>query len=229
MTLWLRDLMDRFDQLSLRERVIVLIAALLLIALIWDSVFMSPLDKQRKSRLQQVEALRAEVGGLEQNTEALVAQTAADPEKGNREALGKLKAEITDLDQRLAGATSGLIAPKDMPKVLEQVLSHASRLKLLSLRSLPPQAVTVESGGGTTPAAAGAAPGTPGTSQVYKHGIELELSGSYLDTLYFLQALETLPWKFFWDRIEFTVEQHPQGRIKLQVFTLGLEEGWLGV
>ena len=47
MTLWLRDLMDRYDQLSLRERVIVLIATLLLIALIWDSVFMGPLDKER--------------------------------------------------------------------------------------------------------------------------------------------------------------------------------------
>ena len=65
MTLFLRDLMDRFDQLSLRERVIVLIAALLLIALIWDSAFMGPLDRERKGRLQQIDALRAEVSGLE--------------------------------------------------------------------------------------------------------------------------------------------------------------------
>lgn len=221
MTLWLRDLIDRFDQLSLRERVIVLVAALLLIILIWDSTFMTPLDRQRKANLQQIEALRAEIGGLDQSVEALVAQGAADPRKSSAGTAGALRAEIQDIDRRLAGVTSGLIAPKEMAQVLEQVLARAGRLTLHSLRTLPPQGVI----------APGAEPTTSGkpAAQIYKHGVELELSGGYLDTLYFLQALEALPWRFFWDRIEFAVEQHPRGRVKLRLYTLGLEEGWIGV
>ena len=38
-----------------------------------------------------------------------------------------------------------------------------------------------------------------------------------------------LPWRFFWDHVEYRVEQYPQGRLKLTVFTLGLREGWVGV
>lgn len=223
MTLWLRDLMDRFDQLSLRERVIVLIAALLLIALVWDSTFMAPLDKERRNRMQQIDVLRAEISGLNQSIEALVAQGAANPRQSSRATVDALHAEIKEIDRRLAGVTSGLIAPKEMAQVLEQVLARASRLTLHGLRTLPPQGVVAP---GTS---ATAQPGPPGAAQIYKHGVELELSGSYLDTLYFLQALEALPWRFFWDRIEFTVEQHPRGRVKLRLYTLGLEEGWIGV
>lgn len=218
MTLWLRDLMDRYDQLSLRERVIVLIATLLLITLIWDSVFMGPLDKEGKGRQQQVDALRAEVSGLEQSIEALVEQGAANPAPDSKAVVAALEGEIAEIDRRLAGATSGLIDPKQMAHVLEQVLARAERLTLHGLRTLPPQAVVAPN------AQAGG-----NAAQIYKHGVELELTGSYLDTLYFLQQLEALPWRFFWDRIEYTVEQHPRGRVKLRLYTLGLEEGWIGV
>jgi len=218
MTLWLRDLMDRYDQLSLRERVIVLIASLLLIALIWDSVFMGPLDQERKGRLQQVDVLRAEVDGLEKSIEALVAQGASHPAPDSKAVMEALGAEIAEIERRLAGATSGLIAPKEMAQVLEQVLARASRLKLQGLRTLPPQAVVAPN------AQAGAV-----AAQIYKHVVELDLTGSYLDTLYFLQQLEALPWRFFWDHIEYTVEEHPRGRVKLRLYTLGLEEGWIGV
>ena len=219
MTLWLRDLMDRYDQLSLRERIIVLVATLLLIALIWDSTFMAPLDKERKSKLQQIDALRAEVSGLDQSIEALVGQGAAQPLESSHARADALRAEIQDIERRMAGVTSGLIAPKEMSHVLEQVLARASRMTLQGLRTLPPEGVI--------------APGNPGTpqgaAQIYKHGVEIELSGSYLDTLYFLQALEALPWRFLWDSIDFTVEQYPRGRVKLRLYTLGLEEGWIGV
>ena len=220
MTLWLRDLMDRYDQLSLRERIIVLVATLLLIALVWDSTFMAPLDKDRKSKLQQIEALRAEVAGLDQSIEALVGQGAAQPQESSHARADALRAEIADLERRMAGVTSGLIAPKEMSHVLEQVLARANRMTLHGLRTLPPEGVIA-------PASAGAPQGA--SAQIFKHGIELELSGSYLDTLYFLQALEALPWRFLWDSIEFTVEQHPRGRVKLRLYTLGLEEGWIGV
>jgi len=222
MTLWLRDLMDRFDQLSLRERVIVLVAALLMITLlIWDGMFMAPLDKQRKANLQQITALRAEIAGLDQGIETLVAQGAADPAQSGHATADTLRAEIKDIERRLAGVTSGLIAPKEMSNVLEQVLARASRMQLHALRTLPPQGVVAPGSD-----AAGAA---ARSAQIYKHGVELELSGSYLDTLYFLQALEALPWRFFWDRIEVVMEEYPRARVKLRLYTLGLEEGWIGV
>jgi MSHA biogenesis protein MshJ len=228
MTQWLRDLMDRYDQLSLRERVMVLGAALLLLTLLWDSLLMAPLEREGKRRLMQVQALRAEVSGLEQSVEAIVGQGAADPDRASRDAIDKLRQEIATLDTELAGATSGLIAPKEMAQVLEQLLKRTSRLTLHALRTLPPEAV-IAPPAGATGAAGAEAPARTDQAQIYRHGVELELDGTYLETLSFLQAVETLPWRFFWDRIDFRVVDHPQGRVKLVLYTLGLQEGWIGV
>jgi len=220
MTLWLRDLVDRFDLLSLRERALIMGALVLLMIFVWYNALISPQERVRKIRLSQVEAMRAEVSGLEQSIETIVAQGAIDPDRQSREAIERVKNEVAALDARLAGATSGLIAPKEMAQVLEQLLARTSRMTLHALRTLPPEAVIAPSGQAT--------PGAP-AAQIYKHGVELELDGTYLETLSFLQAVETLPWRFFWDHIEFTVVAHPQGRVKLTLYTLGLQEGWIGV
>ena len=137
---------------------------------------------------------------------------------GNNRDVARYSAVRVQRVKLLLYATSGLIAPKEMAQVLEQVLARASRLTLQGLRTLPPQAVVAPN------AQTGA-----GAAQIYKHVVELELTGGYLDTLYFLQQLEALPWRFFWDHIEYTVEEHPRGRVRLRLYTLGLEEGWIGV
>lgn len=230
MRLFFTDLMDRFDQRSLRERVLVLVAVLALMAVLWDTILMGPLERQRKGRQQEVEMLRAEVSGLEKSVEAIVAQGVTDPDAANRAAVDRLQKEITSIDAQLAGATAGLIAPKEMARVLEQMLSRTSRLTLLTLHTLPPEAVVAPmlDAQGATPGAAQAAPKTVAT-QIFKHGVELEVGGSYLEILHFLQSLEALPWRFFWDRIDYTVVQYPQGHLKLVIYTLGLQEGWVGV
>jgi MSHA biogenesis protein MshJ len=227
MRLFLRDLMDRFDQLSLRERGLVLAALVAFIVLVWDNLFMRPLERTRKQHLQQVTALRAEVAGLEKSAETIVAQASKDPDADTRAALAATRKEIVQIDDKLAGATSGLIAPKEMAHVLEQVLARTSELQLRVLRTLPPEPVAPAT---ALPDASGKAASPAGpVAQIYKHGLEIELAGSYLDVLHFLQALESLPWHFFWEHVDFTVEQYPQGKLRLKLYTLGLQQGWIGV
>ena len=227
MSFWLRNLMDRYEQLSVRERLLVLAALLAVILVIWDGVLMGPSERERKQRGAQVQGLAAEVSGLEQSIEAISAQGVIDPNEATRKDIEKLRKEIPELDAQLAGATSGLIDPREMTRVLEQLLARTSRLQLRALRTLPPAAVVAPA---STPAAdAAAAPVQAGAAQIYKHGLELELTGTYLDILRFLQALESLQWRFFWDRIEFSVEEHPRARVKLTLYTLSLQEGWIGV
>jgi MSHA biogenesis protein MshJ len=223
---FLSDWMDRFDQRSLRERVMVLLAVLGLMTVLWDSMLMRPLDRQRRQRQQQVESLRVEVAGLDKSVQMLAAKRATDPGTSNRGAVEKLQGEIATLDGQLAGATAGLIAPREMAQVLGQVLSRTSELTLLSLHTLPPESVIapVVSEPGVAASAAKA-----GSIQIYKHGVEIEIAGSYLQILHFLESLEALPWRFFWDHIDYTVTQHPQGKVKLTLYTLGLQEGWIGV
>lgn len=222
----LAELLDRFDRLSLRERGLVAAAALGLMLVIWDVAVQGPLQRKHRVREQAVVALRAEVQGLERSAQTLAAQVQDDPVRAASQAVAALKAEIAGLDQRLTGATAGLIEPREMGRVLEDVLARTARLKLLSLRTLPAEPLVPVVPAAAAPAAQPAVAAGP---QVWRHGVEIEVSGSYLDTLEFLQALEGLPWRFYWDRVDFAVEQHPRGRARLLVHTLGLREGWIGV
>jgi len=218
---WLQDLSDRYDALSLRERALVMAAVLGAVALLWDYRLMGPLDKSRALHRQQMEAVRHDITRLEAAVAEIAESSTAPPEVALREQAARLQADLRALDERLHGLTAGLIEPRQMTRVLEQVLARKSGLRLASLRTLPPEAIMPESA-----AQPGAA---PGAARIFKHGVELTLEGGYLDTLRFLEALEELEWRFFWDRIELAVVEHPRATVKLKLYTLSLQEGWIGV
>ena len=43
------------------------------------------------------------------------------------------------------------------------------------------------------------------------------------------QALEALPWRFFWDSVSYEVEDYPRSLVRLRLHTLSLSEDWIGV
>jgi len=217
MKLWWRDVLDRIDALSLRERVLVLLGALALIAVLWDSLLMRPVERSRKRMEPDVAALRAEVERLHAAITELADQRGGDPNAVLRARVQQERAGISDLDRQLGGLTSALIAPEQMVQVLDQVLDRSKRLELVALRSLPAEPL------------ASLVPGEALPSQIYRHGVEIELDGTYLDLLDYLRALDQLQWRFYWQTLELDVTGHPRLRVKLTAYTLGNEEAWIGV
>ena len=63
---------------------------------------------------------------------------------------------------------------------------------------------------------------------VYLHTVELELRGSYLSALRYVNEIEALPWNLLWDALEYEVLEYPEGRITLRVQSLSTKEGWIG-
>jgi MSHA biogenesis protein MshJ len=51
----------------------------------------------------------------------------------------------------------------------------------------------------------------------------------YFDLLDYLDALERLPQRLFWDGFELRVTQYPQSVLTLTVYTLSPEKSWLTV
>jgi len=64
---------------------------------------------------------------------------------------------------------------------------------------------------------------------VYQHAVELRVSGNYNQILHFLIALERLPWRFYWQSLDYKVEHYPNAEVTLRVYTLSSEEGLFGV
>ena len=220
----LQRLLIRVDALSLRERGLLLLALLVIVIMLWNKLLLDPLSAQQRQLQSQMHLLRTQIATTEQQAQTIIARNAQNPNRPLRARLQRLESEIAGLNQRLQALTVDLIPPRRMAKVLEQVLNQQAGLKLIRLQSLgakpllKPLAAT-----GKSTVAASVVPG------VYKHGMIIEFDGDYMDTLKYLRALQTLPWRFYWDSLKYQVKKYPRARVTITVHTLSLQEGWIGV
>lgn len=65
--------------------------------------------------------------------------------------------------------------------------------------------------------------------EIFKHGVRIVFEGDYFKTLAYLRALEAMPWRLYWDNVEYFVTDYPKARVAITVHTLSLHEGWIGV
>ena len=129
--------------------------------------------------------------------------------------------DIAQLNKRLQASTVDLISPQNMSSVLEGVLVNYNGLELESINALPPVSLADLLSDETKQST-----DIPG---VYLHGLKISFKGGYLDTLAYLQALETLKWRFYWGDVDFEVTDYPQAEVTIVVNTLSLNEAWIGI
>ena len=104
--------------------------------------------------------------------------------------------------------------------MLEAVLTQKTDLKLIRIQNIPTQPLLQDEN---------IEAGDIADAGVYRHGMQIEFSGSYLSTLEYLKALEALPWDFYWEGLSLEVEKYPQSRVIITMHTLSFKEGWIGV
>lgn len=234
----LRELMAWIDALSFRERGLILVIALFVFYGLWDTLLMQPLDAKQKKLSKQLEQTQQEVLGLQQQAQTIVESHGVDPNAKNRAKLEKLQKELDAIKEELKQSTAHLIAPKDMAKVLETVLKQSEGLNFVRLEGLGVESLVERSSveevidevqsATLTTEEKGLSPDRS-LQTAYKHGLRIEFEGGYLDTLDYLRKLEALPWAFFWDSVDYQVEEYPKGMSSITVYTLSLDENWIGV
>ena len=212
------------DNRSLRERALFFGGVMVALLVVSVKGFFAPIHANQVKLEQEFNAKLEQVRYFEVQIQELIAQSKKDPDQENRARLAQLAKKLHTLDASLAGVTQGLVSPREMAKLVEQVLAKNRRLEVVKIESLPP-APLVEAGGELD----GADIVEPSEQLIYKHGMYIELKGGYLDILKYLKALEAMPWKMFWGRVTLVSERYPVSRLRLIVYTLSLHEGWIGV
>ena len=220
--LWLRYA-ARFDALTMRERVAVFAAALvLLLAMVYTLLLEPEVVKQRRNSLAIVQK-QSEMRAFEAQVNKMVASRAQDPDKAERERLAGLKRELGELEARIAAEERKFTAPSQMRAVVEGLLGRNRGVSLVEMKTLA--ATTIASA--AKPAAK--PPAAKPERLVYRHGLELTVSGSYLDLLSYVRDLERLPTQLYWGSLELDATGYPAVSMKLTVYTLSLDPAWLSV
>jgi len=206
---------ERIDNASLRERVLLFLAAALILVFLFYSALIKPLrDSQRRLSSNNAQHER-ELRTIQGEMQRMVSSRDGDADARNRDRAAALRAEVTALDDRIVEEQRRFTTPQRMRDVLEEMLQREKRLRLIDLKTLPVTDLA-------------ATQGQPGR-RVYRHGVELTLAGSYLDLHAYLSALEGLSTQLYWGRAEMSVAEYPIATLKLTVYTLSFDQAWLVV
>lgn len=222
MTEWRKKLNAWLVARSPRERWLVYVVGFVVIVALGDQLVTAPQQSRVQSARAQLEAERQHTVELQAEIAKLSAQLTQDPNRVLRERIAELKVEHATLDAMLRELTVGLIQPTEMTQVLREMLADEKGLQLVRLANGQGEPVLLVA------PPAGRAPANE-EPRLYRHTLEMEVQGGYLDALRYLKRLEALPWTFYWDSVELRVDQYPKSRFVIRISTLGLREGWIGV
>jgi len=216
----------RLDALTLRERLMVFAAGLVVIGALGYTLVLEPqLIKHRRASVA-IAQKQSEMKAFEVQVMKVIGTRAQDPDRAERERLAQLRIELARADERISEAERRFTAPSQMRSVIEGLLARSRGVTLVELRTLAPTTVS-SAPAGAKPAAT---PKPAGDARViYRHGLELTVTGSYLDLLAYVRDLERLPTQLYWGALELDGSAYPKVTMKLTVYTLSPDPAWLSV
>ncbi|MGB5491731.1 MAG: type II secretion system protein GspM [Woeseiaceae bacterium] len=209
----LTSLQASVDKLSLRERLLVFSTVLMLFGAVWYLSLMEPLTQRAANSRTEIQSLQARIETANRSLEDQVLQISGSGTE-YQDRFARVQRRIDAINESLGDYASELIDPAEMARVMEGVLKEQSKLRLIRIRNLSPEALS--------------AAADSRTATFYKHGLEIEFEGSYQACLDYLQEIENLPWRFYWQVLELEVLEYPRNRVRLEVGTLSLNEEWIG-
>ncbi len=289
------DLMAKLDAMSLRERIMVFVAALAVLWVIMNTLVWKPMLLKQKTYDAELRQAKAEMLAARDEINAKLTLFAVDPDRDNKQRLDTLKKEYERIYNNLGEQQKGLVAPEKVPQLLQSVLKQNNRLVLLSLHTIdktprpapvpeangrvlgvdavqklfekihPPESASAQpspatllgvvagalagqavnananaaasaSASASTSAAANAAasakaekPAEEEKGPIFRHGVAVEVEGSYLDLLEYLVALEKLPQRVYWGNLQLNVHRYPKATMSVEIYTLSLDKKWLNL
>ena len=228
--LWQRYV-EKMDGASLRERALVFVASAAVLIALLNTLLIEPQLAKQQRLSREVAQRQGEMRTMQEKLQAVALARQADPDREIRRQLDALKLKVSALEARLLEEQRKFAPPEQVGVLLGEMLSRNRKLQLIDMRTLPVASFagnTAEADKAPPPKAA--APAAPaGGGQIYRHGVEITVSGSYLDLLAYLKDLEKLPNQLYWGKLDLNAAAYPQVTLKLSVYTLSLNLAWLVV
>ena len=203
----------KIDALSIRERALLIATAAVLIIAAWQVLLMDPIAQRAQQSEAELNGLKDRISAAHQNVQEQILQIAGES-GSERKRIASLQRRIDEINVTLGNYAAELVDPAEMAQVLEGILREQSQLTLVQIRNTSPELLTSDDELNPT--------------TFYRHGLEIEVEGSYAACLAYLKQVEALPWRLYWQLLEIDVIDYPKNRIRLEVSTLSLDEEWIG-
>ncbi|RZJ10689.1 MAG: hypothetical protein EOP39_08075 [Rubrivivax sp.] len=219
----------RIDALSLRERAILFLSIAAVLAALFDTLVLTPLNARAKQRSEAEAQQAAEVTALREQFVA-ASRSGGDATGPLRQQLEAALAERTRLNGELRAAGS-VAGGEGLPTVLQRLLAQQSGLVLEKLALLDDTPVATPSTA-ATPTSAASAPLDSSVASSTAHmpgmswqGVSLEVHGGYGDIQRYVQALERELPGLRWGEMHLSAPaaKETRPRLRAQLFLLKVQ------
>ncbi|MBW6452414.1 MAG: hypothetical protein K0A92_01350, partial [Methyloprofundus sp.] len=174
-------LLARLELLSLREKLYIVAAVLGGLWMGLENLYLQPTWQQQKQLRAEISQLDTQLNDLIIAKAEIEAQGKFNPNQQNTQALGKVKAHLKQLKQKIQLGNKRFVESESMTLVLAELLNNDYGLQLMRVEKLPVKSLTDQK---------------QEKSWIFEHGLSLTFSGNYQNTLRYLQAIEASPWRF---------------------------------
>ena len=205
---------EKFNHLSQRERTLIALACAVVIGML---VYI-PLESSWKQQLtlqKQVNTLHQENDISRQQIALYQERLQLDPNQDYRQRLALINEQTQAIDAQLEAQMVDMVPADYMPTVLANLLSNTKGVTLTSFASIAPTPLLDM--------------GENSGVNLYSHGIKLSLQGDYFAILAFVSAVENMPDKLYWKRLDYRVDTHPNALVQLELYTLSVNKDFISV
>lgn len=212
---------SRIDELTLRERGLGFVVAALLLVLVVYLFALQPLLRQQRAYVDRIKQDESQLRALNDALLKQAQQAATDPLAIKRQRLRDAEQQLAASEMRLSERRGKTAAPEQLASLLRDLVGRSPGLRLVSLKVVPP--VEIAPKRAATPAPGTAKPQAPPVSasaQFYRHAVEIEMAGQYLELLKYLEDLGALPWNLNWAGVELKTATYPEIRLRATVYTI---------
>ena len=210
------ELRDKLQRLSRREQWLVLVVLVAGVYLLMDALVFTPQARREQALLDNQKVLQAQVTVVSAEIAALDS-TKIDNLALQQVELSQLKKQASLLDSVIQSVAMDV--PKIRPLMTELLGNRSSRVKTVSIKTLPVKPLL----GAAKSAPAKTGDATLSAATVYKHGLDIELRGTYLDLMAFLSSLEESYPKLLWSNATLTADKYPENILRVSVFLLSTQ------
>ncbi len=231
MSQW-QQLSEQYLQLQLRERRLIYLASLALLLWLGALYAVEPLWQSLQASKQQQKLVLQQMAQLQQQVDTVLQVLNTDPNTQIRSQISQSEQKRDELSQQIKQLTGRYVSPEQMLPLLQDVLKSSPGVKLLRMRSLQAEPVSLAPAPQVAaPAPAVATPGQsmPAAPLLYLHKTEISFSGQYAQLQRLLQQLEQLPWQLHWHQLEYKVSEHPQAELRLELETISEQADYLRI
>ncbi len=227
----LRPLAGLLDRLTLRERAIIFAAGATTLYVAWHVLLMDPLAARAKIAGQRLADAEQQASVIDQIGAAASQNPSVAAAQRNR----ALEQRLGELDRAIDAAAEGYVAPQRMNELLRSLLLQQHGLELVSLTNLPVENLSrtpaPDAARTRTETVAKPAADTVGVEDrgPFLHPVEIVVEGDFASVVAYLRAVEALPWRIQWRRLELVAGDYPQNRVTLVIGALSLSHDWMSM